>query len=101
MLLGFRVAAVGFLGLLQKIIREFQRIFEPAFVPVEQHKIELNFNAVGKRLAGLLQILPRQIILHLLPINLAEPKPRDAILGLGLHQILVLLCGVIEVVGEE
>src|SRR5262249_21989615 len=101
LLLGFRVAAVGFLGLLQKIIREFQRIVEPAFVLVQQHNIELNFNAVGKRLAGLLQILPRQIVLHLMPINLAEPQPCNPILGLGLHQILVLLGGVIEVVGEE
>src|SRR5262245_41500013 len=37
LLLAFGVAAVGFFGLLEKFIREFQGFFEPAFISIEQH----------------------------------------------------------------
>ena len=68
---GFGVSAVGFLGFLQQIIGAFQRVFDAAFIAVQQYEIELDLHTVRERGRGLLQVLPREVVLQLAPVDLA------------------------------
>ena len=72
--LALAVPRTRLFGFLEQVVRALQRIFEEAFVAVQQHEVELNFNTIRKGLCGLLEVLPGKIVLHLATIDLAQPQ---------------------------